>query len=597
MFWPYVIGFTLFAMVFGAVIELFNGNKKHVISTAVITGILAAIVNAGITYFFEPQFYHLLNFEGYPIMLAVNAVIAIVVSVVIYGLETNIEDTFPGSVGAGLITLAGFGLTWAAIAYVANSPGIICDNGGYQQMANQLTLTPATSPFPDTDLNELIRVAPVTAMQKASAAINQADMGSYLQPNRAYLQRIGTVGYHVVYIVDLKVTDWRAYRDRGAVVPGFVVVDAMDPKTPGEFHGGLSIKYSPEAQWNDDLDRYVYFSFVLGKPYKMDDLNGMEVDDDMKPFYPGTLLKPNIGFQGKVVDGVLMVDPQTGSMQQLANNAIPDWMDRVYSRDYVSTYIGWWASYHNHQDCTGQGKAGQEKIDDVHDVITSRGVEYQFTMTSVGEDIATTELIQVSARTGGGVIYPGGGRIVSAIKTLVQSASRKITSEGYDVGLCQLHALLSQEVWYCVLVTPGESGGNTAAYAFVQKTRADDINAVAVDPTFDGAYTKLQRIIAAGSGDNTQLSEQQQKQQYSGVVNHKVFVPVINDVGSFLFSVTADDGKTYYFNVSAGDKNAAWMKEGDRVTVTAYQVLHEQYLTVTDIVIDGAPHFDPMTPK
>lgn len=283
-------------------------------------------------------------------------------------------------------------------------------------------------------------------------------MGSYLKLNRQYLEKVRGRWY---YIIDLQPTNWQSFYQRGGVIPAYIAVDAQDPNKEPELHKGYRMKYVPRAQWNDDLDRYVYLSYLIDHQWYVDDLDGMEVDDDWNPYYVGTLLRNEISNKGRVPDGVIVVDPQTGKIDQYSLDRTPEWIDRIYSEQWIREYAGWWGKYVDHVDCPNCGTAGQRKVDDVHFVVTTHeGLMYQVTMTSVNSDQSLTEVLYIQPRTGETRRYKITGSTVEGVAHLVEEVSKSGSSgnaEGFNASACQIQTLLGEQVWYCILT--GKPGG------------------------------------------------------------------------------------------------------------------------------------------
>lgn len=594
----YSLVFAIGAAVAAGVFELFNGRFKHPISVGFVTFVVTMLVNAAIIYAGLPPFTHWLV-GGYPILFFVDLAIVAVVVVIDSMLadENNYGETGNGayvSVSAFVILL----VVWAAIAGLT-PPGVFCDNPGYQRMVALMRVENSDAVFPDTNLDSLVRVAPETALLKASRAIGgDANIGAYLEVNNPYLQ---IVQGHWVYIVDLKVKDWRAFETKGGVVPGYIVVSATDPQAEAEFRTGYSIRYAPDARWDQDLDRHAYLGFLLGSPYRVMDLRGMEVDEDWHPHYTGTLLRHEVGFAGKVVAGMMDINPESGQIAVYPVGQVPEWIDRIWPIELVRDYATWWGKYKDHRACELQGGAGQRMIDNVNDVVTSSGLEFQVTMTSVGTDQSLTEILYVEPKTGNVTRYNVTGATVEAVDNLVDEASREITAEGYEPVGCELQVILGRQVWYCILTGRGggadASSGSYAGVAFVQVKYASDNTKVIIAETLEEAYAQLQRQIATDASDDPTLREAQDKVQVVGIVERKSLIgEVSGDTtggGAYLFQIRTDDSTVYYCVASSASWNAANAREGDQVTVTAFQELGKPYLTVIDILVEGTPDFDP----
>jgi hypothetical protein len=290
------------------------------------------------------------------------------------------------------------------------------------------------------------------------------------------------------------------------------------------------------------------------------------------------------------------VDPQSGEIVRYGLEDRPEWIDRIWSLSLAEEYVGWWGSYHDHDACQFEGTAGMRKIDRVNDVVTSEGLAFQITMTSVGSDQSLTEVIYFEPLTGRAIKYPITGATVAAVDNLVDEVSRETTAEGYEPVDCELQVLLGQQVWYCILNGRGggadESSGSYAGVGFVQASQTSDNTKVIIDETLQGAYAQLRRQIAQESTDDPTLSGTQDLlEQYSGLVDRKILYETTEGESYYFFSVV-NGARIYYFQVGADDFGASWMVTGDRVTVTAFPVEGNDFLQVVAIENHSAPNLE-----
>ena len=602
MLWTYALAFGGLTAVLALIFCLFNDSKK--ILGPLISGfVFGTLVNAALVYLATPYFTFW-SVGGFSLLLFVDIVIAGIITFI-----AGSENEEMGGLSAAGITLVVLLIVWALVTGLT-TPTVLCDNNGYQKMVSLLNLQEEDAVHPDTDLASLIRVSPDMALAKASNALSQGDAGgaaygSYLAPNRAYLQKVQD---HWYYIVDLSVTDWRGFRNRGAVVPGYIVIDAMNPQAAATLRTGYNILYAPYARFNKDLDRHVYLNFSLGTRYQVQDLTGMEVDDEWNPYYTGTLVLQSVGFQGKTVAGVITVNPQTGEILKYGLEDSPEWVDRIYPLGLVESYAKWWGDYHAFQACTWQGNAGRVQIDAANDVVTSQGLEFQITMTSKmtvssGSDYSLTEIIYVNPKTGEARRQDMSGAIVEKVDDLVDEASFEVVAGGYEPQECELHTILGTQVWYCILTgrTETESGtassGSYTGVAFItaEATAANDVTAVIIDETLEGAYRQLRTQLASRATDDPTLAGQTLTVQIEGIIQRKSVVPPLYEsTGTdwYLFTIVEGTGKTW-FAVSEGSLwNAAYAEEGDKVTITAIQEPEQPYMILQYITVEGIPDFD-----
>lgn len=587
-----IIGFTFFSLVVALLTGLSYEHKGRIIGTLITNLIVMGIVNFVLIYFLMPPFSHWLA-DGWPLMFFLNLFIPAGLSFSIGFVDDNASnDARAGAIGLG------FGAILLVVYFVIAlfTPPVVCNDTDVKQWSNTLKLENATTAYPETDLSNIIRVPEKLALSNAGNALtsgSNAVYGSYLAPNRAYLQIIQG---HAYWAVDLRVTDWVAYRQQGSFIPGYLLVDAIDPGAPVQFRLGYHMEYVPTAGWNLDLDRKVYDEFLIGNQFHIDDLDAVEVTEDGHPYYVGTLLKHAIGFRGMDIAGLYQFDPETSVGQQLSLEEKPTWLDRVYSEDFVAGYIKLWGLFHNHTVCSWS-QLGQEQIDDKSDVVTPNGLEYQFTTTSLGADPSLVHLITFDPTTGQGLIYPMSGKTLEGIKAMVETRSSKLNPNGgFIADICQLHEILGADTAYCVLLSKTTSSDNAdhyglGGYAFVDVEAAinSQQNVVAIAETFDEAYRQYQEIRARVTG-NTDLASSETDVQIIGKVLSNTWVSI--NGGSFVLSVQDADGAVHWMLASGDSLNAAAAQAGTTVTVTCYQETNVNYLTVRYIVVEGVPDLD-----
>ncbi len=342
--------------------------------------------------------------------------------------------------------------------WLLNGQAPWCDPSGTAKMLQLFQPkegTPGT--LPDADPNHLIRVTQEVAIAKARQAF-PGDIGSYLQPGIAYLQKLDG---RWVYIVDLKPSDQQSFNNAGGNSPGYVIVSAEDPNAQAVYRGGFKIHYVPDLGWpmDNDLDRYVYYHFTLpfARGLVVDDLHGMEVrDGDDRPFYTGSLEQPVVGYEGKKIVGMIAVDAQTGEITWWKSvSQIPSWVDRIYPEDYIQDLASnWWAKYANHYVCIPWGQTGQVSIDSSSYQLTGHGdAQYVFTYTSPNSSDTTMvgELV-VNPTSGAAINIPLKGATESAAQQIIQKYLDSVSQRAQlDPEFCQLQQIYSRYVWYCVV--------------------------------------------------------------------------------------------------------------------------------------------------
>ena len=132
-------------------------------------------------------------------------------------------------------------------------------------------------------------------------------------------------------------------------IPGYVLV----PVTP---ENGIvtqeallveleqPIRYTPGAFWGYDLRRHLrnqYSSYIFDDSF-------MEIDENGVPYWVTGVLRPSAGvFGGKVINSFILTNAQTGDSQECLVTDAPEWIDHIYSLDYLMEIAYWKYAYAN----------------------------------------------------------------------------------------------------------------------------------------------------------------------------------------------------------------------------------------------------------
>ena len=132
-------------------------------------------------------------------------------------------------------------------------------------------------------------------------------------------------------------------------VPGYVLV----PVTP---ENGIvtqeailvtleqPIIYTPNAYWSKDLRRHLrnqYPSYIFDRSF-------MEIDEEGIPYWVTGIMTPTAGlFGGKVVNSFILTNAQTGASEEYAIENAPEWIDHIYSLNYLMDVAYWHYGYGN----------------------------------------------------------------------------------------------------------------------------------------------------------------------------------------------------------------------------------------------------------
>jgi hypothetical protein len=329
----------------------------------------------------------------------------------------------------------------------------------------KMEMASANTPLPPTDVTHIVLVNQGVAAwlgQQVLASSGQ-NLGSeyHTEANEYALQ---SVKHHLYWVAPLVYNN--VWANLGTwQSPGYVAVDAEDPNGGATLHTGYRLRDLPDALFNAELSRHVYMSGYTGGNLVDPTL---EVDDDWNPYFTISYVQPARGFTGDTVTRVLIVDPQSGDIQDVAPSRVPAWVDRIMPSGVVSQYLEWWGKYHSAPWLNLSGANQQAPAGAIELVYNSVDQPvWLVTMTSSsGSDQSSTGIVLFDTRENVGTFYPVTGIGISdnVVQTLTDSPQN---IQKYGVGSLQLYQLFGQPTWVATFVKDNDYGQNFEAIGIV----------------------------------------------------------------------------------------------------------------------------------
>lgn len=221
------------------------------------------------------------------------------------------------------------------------------------------------------------------------------------------------------FVSPLDFKGFRSWTDRN-FSPGYVMVNAQNPREKIDVVTDLKLKYMPGAYFSSNLERYIWKKY----PRIGFDKLFFQLDENKKPYWVVPVFKPTIGWSAKKYVGIIILDPETGDdkMYDLLKD-VPNWVDPVYTREIVNDYLtwygkfeqGWWNSVWGHRNIL------EPETPDI--VFGADDRQYWVTgLTSTNtKDKSLVGIAYTDARTGKTVIYHTVGGTDEAVLELVNN--------------------------------------------------------------------------------------------------------------------------------------------------------------------------------
>ncbi|MFV8365105.1 hypothetical protein [Flavobacterium sp. XS1P27] len=259
---------------------------------------------------------------------------------------------------------------------------------------------------------------------------SQPALGSQVELGDFCIQKVNNNLYWVAPLLHSGFLKWFNNQEGTA---GYVMVSATnerDVKLVQSIGGkDIKIKYQQGAYFQSDIHRHVYFNgnATVG----LADFS-FEIDDAGNPFWIVTKYGKKIGFSGKEAIGVIVVDAQSGVINEYSIAKTPKWVDRIQPLDFIEDQLNDWGEYvHGYWNFSNQDKL--QITEGLTLVYGKDSKSYWYTgLTSVGKEESAVGFVLVDTRTKETTFYKQGGATEFAAQS---SAQGKVQEKGYKASL------------------------------------------------------------------------------------------------------------------------------------------------------------------
>ncbi|MBM4239238.1 MAG: hypothetical protein FJ154_06845 [Gammaproteobacteria bacterium] len=349
------------------------------------------------------------------------------------------------------------------------------------------------------------------------------------------------------------------------VTPGYVLVSATDASkvymvtsiTPKETDGGLRLRYlRAGAYFGDHLERHLRANGFVTAGLTS---GVFEIRDDGRPFWVVTRYVKRIGFSGEDPIGVVIVDAQTGAIEEFDIASAPSWVDRIQPQDFVveqldnwGQYVrGWWNSLFARLDVI-QSTPGMSLV-----YGTDGRTNWYTGMQSAGADDATVGFVLVDTRTRQVRWY----RMPGAKETSAQLAAenaRGVREAGFDATFPVLYNIGGIPTY---LMTLKGGDGLVKMFAFVS---AQNLMVVGVDSTIQNALRNYQNSLQQQG--RTLVTDDLVKQQQLEALVLAIARERRGDV-EYYYLILSGREDTEFYAAPELSPELKWTRVGDRVVI------------------------------
>lgn len=324
------------------------------------------------------------------------------------------------------------------------------------------------------------------------------------------------VNGEALYVAPIEVSGFFKAR-KAETIPGYVTMSGTNPDAEAKLHLGYKMKYVPSMFFGNNLERVVRQAepnlIFKGKPK-------FEVDDKGKPYYTMTYGEFISGRSGFEIEGVVVVDAQTGEVKRYDKGKAPKFIDGVLNHETASTlntyfgkYIhGFWNTKFSQTDMKIPTEWGTKE--GVTPIFGKDGTLYYFTdFTSPKEGVdSALGYSLIDARTGKLYYYNGkevkGIMDGSAASEVVDNSFKR---EKWHGTMPVIYNVYGKPSWIVPVI---DDGGLVRAHTVIYASNA---KIFATGSTQKEALENYKNALS-GSGDSFRPTSSSKEAQKEGVV-------------------------------------------------------------------------------
>lgn len=335
---------------------------------------------------------------------------------------------------------------------------------------------------------------------------SQPALGSQINLGEFSIQKVNNELYWVAPLLHSGFFKWL---NNSEGTTGYVMVSATNERDVKLIqtidNQPIKIKYQPNAFFQSDIHRHVYFN-----GYATTGLTDFtfEIDESGKPFWVITTYDKKVGFSGNDATGILVVDVQSGAINQYSIADAPLWVDRIQPTKLIENQLNDWGEYIN----------GYWNFSNVNKLQITEGMSlvygkdnksYWYTgLTSVGNDESSVGFVLVDTRTKETTFYKQSGATEYAAQS---SAEGKVQEKGYRASLPIPYNINNIPTY---VMTLKDDGGLVKMYAMVA---INDYTIVGVGNSMRETLTSFKSVYNM-SGNKINPTSSDAKKQIRSIV-------------------------------------------------------------------------------
>ncbi len=340
------------------------------------------------------------------------------------------------------------------------------------------------------------------------------------------------------------------FNNRGEGIPAYITVDMTTQETE-LVRLKEGIKYSDSEYLMRDLNRALRFRY----PTKIFDNISFEIDDNGTPYWVASVVDFKIGFwSGSDIDGVVLMNAQTGDSEYYKLEDVPTWIDQVFDSYMIEEQLIYNGKYRSGFWNSIFGQRGVLQPTDGYNYLALDDDVYLYTgMTSVTSDESNVGFVLVNLRTKATKFYtiPGAEEY-----SAMSSAEGQVQHLNYNATFPLLLNVSDRPTYFMSLK---DGAGLVKMYAFV------DVNQYQIVGTGNSVESARADYISKLKTENVTELPETEPNEITGVIEN-INSAVVE--GNTVYYIKLQANNEIYTALVTKSDYLPFAKIGDTVKIT-----------------------------
>lgn len=341
---------------------------------------------------------------------------------------------------------------------------------------------------------------------------------------------------------------WLTNHKKG--LPAYITVNMVNQETNLVWLDS-GMKYSPSEYFFRNIYRHIRFNY----PTKMFETVSFEIDDNGTPFWVAPTINYRIGWwDGKDINGAILVNAVTGETAYYEKNDVPQWIDQLYDSSLIIKQLDDNGLFQNGYINSIFGQRNVRRTTYGYNYLALDDDVYLYTgISSVTSDESNIGFVLVNLRTKGTKFYmiPGATEL-----SAMESAKGQVQHLNYTATF-PLFLNISDRPTYFISLK--DAAGLVKMYAFVD---VEQYQIVGTGQTIDEAKKNYRQMLNL---EDVEIAPEKESAEISGVID-SIASAVVAGNTVYYFTLTGSS-QVYTASITAYE-HLPFLKAADQVRFT-----------------------------